>query len=115
MGDIASKRLKGEPAPQRYEVRRLKKDGKTMWCEMMAAIIEYEGRPAIMGNMIDTTERKRAEDAVRKSEEKYSTLVESSLTGIYIDQGGKVAFANNRFAEIYGYLKDEVIGMDSRG
>jgi PAS domain S-box-containing protein len=114
MGEIASKRLKGEPAPQRYEVRRLRKDGKTMWCEMMAAIIEYEGRPAIMGNMIDITERKRAEDALRKSEEKYSTLVESSLTGIYIDQGGKVAFANNRFAEIYGYSRDEVVGMDSR-
>jgi PAS domain S-box-containing protein len=112
--DIASKRLKGEAVPQQYEVRRLRRDGKTIWCEMMATRIEYQGRPAIMGNMIDITERKRAEEAVRKSEEKYSTLVESSLTGIYIDQDGKVAFANNRFAEIYGYSRDEVIGMDTR-
>jgi PAS domain S-box-containing protein len=112
--EIASRRLKGEPAPERYQVRRLRKDGKTIWCEMMATAIEYEGRLAIAGNMIDITEAKLAEEALRKSEEKYSTLVESSLTGIYIDQGGKVVFANNKFAEIYGYSKDEIIGMDSR-
>ncbi len=114
LGEIASKRLKGEPAPQRYEVRRLRKDGKTIWCEMMATVIEYEGKPAIMGNMIDITERRQAEEALRKSEEKYSTLVENSLTGIYIDQDGKIAFANNRFAEIYGYARRDVIGIDSR-
>lgn len=114
MSEIAERRLKGEDAPQRYEVRRVRKDGATIWCEMMANVIEYEGRLAIMGNMIDITERKKAERALRKSEEKYSTLVESSLTGIYIDQHGKVAFANNRFAEIYGYSRNEVLGMDTR-
>jgi two-component system NarL family sensor kinase len=46
---------------QRYEVRKLRKDGETIWCEMMATRIEYRGRPAIMGNIIDITERKRAE------------------------------------------------------
>jgi len=111
--EIASKRLKGEAVPRQYEVRRLRKDGKTIWCEMMATMIEYQGRPAITGNMVDITERKRSEEALRKSEEKYSTLVEDSLTGIYIDQDGKVVFANNKFAEIYGYQKEELIGMES--
>jgi PAS domain S-box-containing protein len=59
-------------------------------------------------------ERKRAEDALRESERKYSTLVENSLTGIYIDQGGKIVFANNRFAEIYGYAREELIGSEAR-
>jgi len=58
-------------------------------------------------------ERKLAEDSLRESEEKYSTLVENSLTGIYIDQGGKIVFANNRFAEIYRYSRDELIGVES--
>ena len=44
----------------------------------------------------------------------YETLVEQSLTGIYIDQGGKIAFANERFAEIYEDPLDELLGMESR-
>ena len=60
------------------------------------------------------SERKQAEEALRKSEEKYSTLVENSLTGIYIDQDGKIVFANHRFADIYGYHKDDLIGTESR-
>lgn len=59
-------------------------------------------------------ERERSQRAVQQSEKKYSTLVESSLTGIYIDQGGKIVFANQKFADIYGYDRDELIGMDSR-
>jgi PAS domain S-box-containing protein len=66
--DIASKRLKGEIVPQRYEVRRIRKNGETIWCEMMATRISYRGRPAIMGNIIDITERKKAEEALKERE-----------------------------------------------
>ena len=64
---IASARLRGESVPQRYEVRRLRRDGETIWCEMMATRIEYRGRPAIMGNIIDITERKQVEEALLES------------------------------------------------
>jgi PAS domain S-box-containing protein len=56
--------------------------------------------------------RHRAEEALRESGIQYSQLVESSQTGIYIDQGGKIVFCNTRFAEIYGFAKEELIGMD---
>jgi PAS domain S-box-containing protein len=59
-------------------------------------------------------EQKLAEEALRKSEEKYGTLVENSLTGIYIDQDGRIVLCNDQFAEIYGYSKAEVVGMESR-
>ena len=58
-------------------------------------------------------ERKQAEEALRESEEEYSTLVENSLTGIYIDCDGKIVFANRRFAEIYGYSKKELMDIKS--
>jgi len=61
----------------------------------------------------ETAERKRAEEALRESEKKYSTLVENSLTGIYIDQDKKIVFANNRFAEIYGYPGEEFVGIQT--
>ena len=58
-------------------------------------------------------ERKQAEEALRESEEKHSTLVENSLTGIYIDCDGKIVFANRRFAEMYGYSRKELMGIES--
>jgi len=54
-----------------------------------------------------------AEKALRESEQKYSTLVEDALIGVYIIKDGKIVFANDKFAEIYGYSKNELFGMDS--
>lgn len=65
MAERASKRLKGESVPSQYEVQRLKKDGGTIWCEMIAAAIEYRGKTAIMGNIVNITKRKQAEEHVR--------------------------------------------------
>lgn len=54
-----------------------------------------------------------AEAALKESENKYSTLVEDALIGVYINKDGKIEFANDKFAAIYGYSKDELLGMDS--
>lgn len=54
-----------------------------------------------------------AESALRESERNYSTLVEDALIGVYIIKDGVIEFANDKFAEIYGYEKDELIGMQS--
>jgi len=61
---------------------------------------------------LELNERKRAEDRLRESEEKYKTLTESSLTGIFIHQEGKCVFANDRFAEIHDYKPEELLGKD---
>jgi chemotaxis family two-component system sensor kinase Cph1 len=68
---------------------------------------------AVRGLKTNLRERESAEALLAESRENYCTLVESSLTGIYIIQDGIIRFANNRAAEIYGYSKDELIGMDS--
>ncbi len=57
---------------------------------------------------------KRFHEKSRKNTERYKILVENSLTGIYIDQGGRILYSNDRFAEIYGYPKEDLIGMESR-
>jgi PAS domain S-box-containing protein len=58
-------------------------------------------------------ERKRAEEGLAEAEKKYSRLVENSLTGIYINLEGKIVFANQKFAEIYGYAKEEIEGIEN--
>jgi PAS domain S-box-containing protein len=59
------------------------------------------------------SECEQAQFALRESELKYATLVEDALIGVYIIQDGKIEFANEKFADIYGYSKDELFGMDS--
>ncbi len=58
-------------------------------------------------------ECEQAQFALRESELKYATLVEDALIGVYIIQDGKIEFANEKFADIYGYSKDELLGIDS--
>jgi len=97
------------------ESRRYTKEGKILDVSISGAIyLDRDGTPGGSVHILrDITRRKRAEKALRQSEEKYSTLVENSLTGIYIDQDAKIVFANKRFAEIYGYNRDELVGMES--
>ncbi|MGD8962840.1 MAG: PAS domain S-box protein [Desulfobacterales bacterium] len=59
------------------------------------------------------TECEQAKFALRESELKYATLVEDAPIGVYIIQDEKIEFANDKFANIYGYSKDELIGCKS--
>ncbi|MHC4158468.1 MAG: PAS domain S-box protein, partial [Planctomycetota bacterium] len=95
-----SKRLEGKEVPQRYEMRRLKKNGDTIWCVMMARCIEYMGRPTIMGNIIDITERKQAEEQIENLAKFPS---ENPNPVLRIAKDGTVLYANSSGAEL---LKD---------
>ena len=109
----AHKRLNGESVPSRYEVKRLNKDGSIGWHEtMISDPIVYKGRPAIMGHSIDTTERKRMEEALKASEQKYKVLTERALTGVFIHQDEKYVYVNDLFAANIGYTPEELIGRN---
>jgi PAS domain S-box-containing protein len=53
------------------------------------------------------------ENALIESEQQCAMLVENSLTGIYVDQGGKIIYANERFARIFNYSREDLIGIES--
>jgi PAS domain S-box-containing protein len=57
-----------------FEYRVITKSGETAWIIGSFAPIEYEGRPAVVGSYMDITERKRAEEALRQSEEQTRRL-----------------------------------------
>jgi PAS domain S-box-containing protein len=58
---FAAARLAREQAPTQYELRVLTREGETRWAEVLATVIEHEGRPAILSNLMDITERKSAQ------------------------------------------------------
>ena len=69
----------------------------------------------IQCNIRDITERKRMEQELLESEERYHLLTQNSLTGIYIHVGGLLKFVNHRFAEMLGYSPEEIVGRQYWG
>jgi len=65
-----------------------------------------------IGSCYDITLRKLAEEALKDSEERFRTMSETSLTGIYIFVDDVVSYVNPTFARIHGYSPQEMIGMD---
>ncbi|TVY00351.1 PAS domain-containing sensor histidine kinase [Paenibacillus cremeus] len=63
-----------------------------------------------MNRMLD--ERKIAEKALLEAEEKYRSLVEEALVGVYLFQNGKLVYINPRFAEIFGYNPKDLVMTD---
>ena len=95
------------------EAEVITKSGEIIPVHITASLTLVRGKPVVQGIFRDITERRQAEEELRHGEEKYSALVENSLTGIYIDQDEKIVFANSRFAEIYRYTKEELIGIEA--
>ncbi len=64
----------------------------------------------VMVHTEDITERKRAVEALRESEAKYSSLVENAKDGVIIVQDGVFQFANRAMAELSGYKVEKIVG-----
>ncbi|TEU00418.1 MAG: EAL domain-containing protein, partial [Dehalococcoidia bacterium] len=58
-------RQRGENVPRRYETKLLTKSGKERWADLTVGVIEFEGKPAVLGTGFDITERRRAEETIR--------------------------------------------------
>ena len=104
--------LKPGDKPVTLEVSHRRKDGSIYAGEMTISKISLKGAEYIMAMGRDITERKRAEEALRTSEEKYRTVVEESFDGIFIRKGMVITFANARLHEMLGYDQGELRGLD---
>jgi len=93
-----------------YEFRGVRKDGRIIHIELLGANITYQGRHAVIGTLQDITERKRAEEALKASEEKFRTFFESADDSIFIlDLQGNFIDINTTAYERLGYTKEEMM------
>jgi diguanylate cyclase (GGDEF)-like protein/PAS domain S-box-containing protein len=93
------------------EFRVLTKDGEIRWIMETIVPITWEGKPAILGNSMDVTERKQVERALQESEQRFRTLIETTKDLVFIvNTKGCFSYANSRFKEMIGHEAQELRG-----
>ena len=93
---------------QAYESVGMRKDGTTFPLEVCGKNFRSQGREFRVAAVRDITERKRAEEALKESEQKFRTLAEQSPNMIFINKMGVVVYANKKCEELMGYKKEEL-------
>lgn len=91
------------------------KDGSVRTMEMQISMIrDGDGDPAgLQGVSRDVTERKRIEDALQESEERFRKIAETANDAIImIDSAGRIKYWNPAAERIFGYTQDETLGEE---
>ena len=93
-----------------YNWRMVTPGGNLKWVETWSKTIPFASRTADMVTMIDITERKLAEEALRESEEKFRHLVKNSNdVFVIIDENGKEIFVSDSVERITGFTPAETM------
>jgi len=104
--------LAGEKVDETVEYGIVAKDGRKFWTVLNNAFIYEDGR--ITGSLVvahDVTKRKQVEEALRESEEKFRSLVETTSDWIWeTDADGFYTYASPQVRNLLGYEPEEVLG-----
>src|SRR4029077_8631745 len=96
---------------KRLELEGLHRDGHEFPIELSISATASGNRHVFSAFVRDITERHRAEEALRASEERYRQIVETAFEGVWIiDRNNKTTFVNPRMADMLGYAPEEMLG-----
>lgn len=98
-----------DEAGDRFETYHRRKDGTIYDVEISTNGAICSGQKLIFCVCRDITDRKQAEAALHKSEEKYRQVVENATEAIFVAQDDKIKFTNQRTAKIMGYAQEEIL------
>jgi PAS domain S-box-containing protein len=108
-------RQKGEDVAAHSETKILAKNGEARWLDITPRLIRFQGEQAVLATAFDITERKGWEDAIRQSEEKYRTILQSIQEGYYeVDLTGNLTFFNDSLSRIVGTSPERLMGLNNR-
>ncbi len=102
-------RQRKENVPASYEFRIITKANETRWMHYTGAYLEFEGKPALIGNAFDITESKLSEEKLRDNFVKFQTIFNSSAFGIaLVDLKGNIIDVNDSICKMFGYTANEM-------
>ena len=109
---LARKQYQAAPL---LEEKFLRLDGSSINVEVAGVPFLSQGKPSVQVIINDITERKLADEKLRENEEKFRSLVENALAGIFtVDDKYHFIYANEELCRILGYSEEQLLGMDFR-
>ena len=97
-----------------YVYRIVTKQGEIRWIMETVSLIQYGGRPAILGNAMDITAHRRAIARLRESENLYRAIFETTGTAtIIIEEDTTTSLVNSEFVKLSGYAREDWEGKKS--
>ncbi|MBW2651071.1 MAG: PAS domain S-box protein [Deltaproteobacteria bacterium] len=113
VADRYKRRQAGKKLPPRYEFNVVRKDGTKRRVEISPAISkDSKGKVRTIAQILDITDRRRTEESLRKSEERFRTIFESQEEGYCeLDLAGRFTFFNETMLRIMGFPAEELMGM----
>jgi Amt family ammonium transporter len=110
--DQVRRRVTGETPHAHYMFRGLRKDGTVIDIEIRSDRIEFQGKPAARGLLIDVTDRLRSEESLRASEERFRRAFESTrMPMVLTDLDHHFIRVNEAFARLFGYSTEEMLKL----
>ena len=97
------------------EVVARNKDGRELIVQVASGLVrDDQGHPThTISSLLDVTERRRAQEALRESEQHYAALVGNLADAVFEFKGGVITWCNERVEEIYGYPREELLGKSA--
>ena len=93
-----------------YQYRIINKSGEIRWLDNFSKTIEYMGKPADLVTVLDITNRKKAEQELKESEEKYRHLFENApFSIVLLNFEGKIIEMNAATTKLFGYQEEDLI------
>jgi len=94
------------------EGRYLRKDGQPVWTRSAFCLLPGETSSSCMALVTDITQRREAEEALRRSEESFSTFFDTSAVGTAeINMRGRFIRVNDHLCQLTGYSREELLQM----
>jgi PAS domain S-box-containing protein len=110
-----ARRIRAEGSVEQAEVRMRRRDGTAFDALLSARPMRYAGCRAVLGVVIDITERRRMEEALRASEARLTALMDHAPLVVHLkDREGRYLLANSESAKIFGCEPAAMIGRTPR-
>ena len=92
-----------------FETTQIAKDGRRIPVEIHASLIQFQGQPAVLAIVRDLSDRRRAEEVLRQSEEKYRRLVVNIPDVVWtVDASDRITFISPNIEQLIGLTPEQL-------